>query len=240
MQKIWDATNGHEYEITSSSAVCQKAIQRLANSWRNVIGSIGISCVQSFCDSQDLLRDSDSGHQEFASFYLEDLCFLYEDTDDEDKTKWKGLFRSPFILQTFAAHLGLSKVPRRFPTSMDPIHQLLYLSVERALTLIETGIVTTKTPRAARGFSDAIWGKATWNYTKSAHSLTKAKFDVIIKEARVFMKPTRTWTKMAKAGSSREVIDVDDYDIRACLVANSDSDSLVGGLSDSSEARPQP
>jgi len=24
MQKIWDATNGHEYKITASSAVCQK------------------------------------------------------------------------------------------------------------------------------------------------------------------------------------------------------------------------
>ncbi|KAH9014123.1 hypothetical protein EDB84DRAFT_1443962 [Lactarius hengduanensis] len=271
MQKIWDATNGHEYEITSSSAVCQKAIQRLADSWRNVVGSIGISCVQSFCDSQDLLRDSDSGRQEFASFYLEDLRFLYEDTDDEDKTKWKGLFRSPFILQTFAAHLGAIESSQKVPDLHGPNTPtplpigalgLAAAAVERALTLIKTGIVTTKTPRAARGktltlpktlnystgkdstrqtgFSDAIWGKATRNYTKSARSLTKAKFDVIIKEARVFMKPTQTRTKMAKAGSSREVIDVDDYDIRACLVANSDSDSLVGGLSDSSEARPQP
>ncbi|KAH9010535.1 hypothetical protein EDB85DRAFT_1879905, partial [Lactarius pseudohatsudake] len=83
---------------------------------------------------------------------------------------------------------------------------------------------TGKDSTRQTGFSDAIWGKATRNYTKSARSLTKAKFDVIIKEARVFMKPTRTRTKMAKAGSSREVIDVDDYDIRACLVANSDSD----------------
>ncbi|KAH9166464.1 hypothetical protein EDB89DRAFT_1910690 [Lactarius sanguifluus] len=253
MQKIWDATNGHEYEITSSSAVCQKAIQRLADSWRNVIGSLGISCVQSFCDSQDLLRDSDSERQIFASFYLEDLRFLYEDTDDEDKTKWKGLFRSPFILQTFAAHLGAIESSQKVPDLHGPNTPtplpigalgLAAAAVERALTLIETGMVTTKTPRAARGktltlpktlnystgkdstrqtgFSDAIWGKATRNYTKSARSLTKAKFDVIIKEARVFMKPTRTRT--AKAGSSREVIDVDDYDIRACLVANSDSD----------------
>ncbi|KAH9027217.1 hypothetical protein EDB85DRAFT_1893035 [Lactarius pseudohatsudake] len=255
MQKIWDATNGHEYEITSSSAVCQKAIQRLANSWRNVVGSIGISCVQSFCDSQDLLWDSDSGCQEFASFYLKDLRFLYEDTDDEDKTKWKGLFSSPFILQTFAAHLGAIESSQKVPDLHGPNTPtplpigalgLAAAAVERALTLIETGIVTTKTPRVARGktltlpktlnystgkdstrqmgFSDAIWGKATRNYTKSARSLTKAKFDVIIKEARVFMKPTWTQTKMAKAGSSREVIDVDDYDIRVCLVANSNSD----------------
>ncbi|KAH9023765.1 hypothetical protein EDB85DRAFT_1894623 [Lactarius pseudohatsudake] len=255
MQKIWDATNGHEYEITSSSAVCQKAIQRLADSWRNVIGSIGISSVQTFCDSQDLLRDSDSERQKFASYYLEDLRFLYEDTDHEDKKKWKGLFRSPFILQTFAAHLGAIEGSQKVPDLHEPNAPtplpigalgLAAAAVERALTLIETGTVTTKTPRAARGktltlpktlnyatgkdstrqtgFSDATWGKATRNYTKSARSLAKAKFDVIIKEAQVFMKPTRTRTKMAKAGSSGEVIDVDDYDIRACLVANSDSD----------------
>ncbi|KAH9010534.1 hypothetical protein EDB85DRAFT_2161179 [Lactarius pseudohatsudake] len=129
MQKIWDATNGHEYEITSSSAVCQKfeyvlqAIQRLADSWRNVIQG-----------------------QEFASFYLEDLRFLYEDTDDEDKTKWKGLFRSPFILQTFAAHLGAIESSQKVPDLHGPNTPtplpigalgLAAAAVERALTLIK-------------------------------------------------------------------------------------------------------
>ncbi|KAH9000052.1 hypothetical protein EDB92DRAFT_1939740 [Lactarius akahatsu] len=195
-------------------------------------------------DLEDLLWDSDSEHRKFASFHLEDFRFLYEYTDHEDKKKWKGLFRSPFILQTFAAHLeaieGSQKVPNLHgPNTPIPLPigglGMAAAAVERALTLIVTGMVTVKTPHAARGktltlpktlnystgkdstrqtgFSDATWGKVTRNYTKSARLLTKAKFDVIIKEAQVFMKPTWTRTKMAKAGSSREVIDVDDYDI---------------------------
>lgn len=84
-----------------------------------------------FCDSQDDLRNSDEERMEFAKYYLKDLRFLYTDTDDDDKKvrdlntivvyisndsqHWKGVFRGPFILQTFAAHLsalnGSVKVP---------------------------------------------------------------------------------------------------------------------------------
>jgi hypothetical protein len=109
--------------------------------------------------------------------------------------------------------------------------------VERALTLIETGTLTIEAARAARGktiilpkilnassgkdstrhtgFSDASWGRATRNYVVSARSLTKAKFDIIIKEAQEFMKSTRSRNKTSDA---IEVIDVDELDERACLV----------------------
>jgi hypothetical protein len=67
-----------------------QTVQRLADSWRNQAGSTGVSTVQSFCDSQELLRDSDLERQEFASYLLEDLRFLYKDSSRDDKTVCKS------------------------------------------------------------------------------------------------------------------------------------------------------
>jgi hypothetical protein len=106
--------------------------------------------------------------------------------------------------------------------------------------LVATGTLTIEMVRAARGktvnlpktmnfstgkesmrqtgFSDASWGKVTRNFAKSARSLSTAKFDIIIKEAEVFMRPVRGCkTKV-------EIIDVDEDDERACLVDNSDDE----------------
>ena len=106
MQKIWDATCDHEYNIMSSTPVFQKVcdtfgfrkilififqtVQRCADSWRNVVGSTGITGLLAFFDSQYFLRDSDEEHQEFAKYYLKDLCFLYKDSDSEDKKVCKS------------------------------------------------------------------------------------------------------------------------------------------------------
>jgi hypothetical protein len=97
-------------------------VQWVTDSWCNVIGSAGIAILLVFCDSQDDLHNSDEEHVEFAKYYLKDLCFLYTDTDHDDKKvcnpntivvhisndsqQWKGVFCGPFILQTFAAHLS--------------------------------------------------------------------------------------------------------------------------------------
>ena len=106
MPKIWDATCDHEYNIMSSTPVFQKVcdtfgfrkilififqtVQRCADSWRNVVGSTGITGLLAFFDSQDSLRDSDEERQEFAKYYLKDLRFLYKDSDSEDKKVCKS------------------------------------------------------------------------------------------------------------------------------------------------------
>jgi hypothetical protein len=61
-----------------------QTVQRLADSWRNVIGSTGISTMLSFCDSQALLRDSDSERQKFATHELVGYRFMYKDTRHEN------------------------------------------------------------------------------------------------------------------------------------------------------------
>jgi len=55
------------------------------DSWHNIIGSAGIAILLAFCDMQEDLRDSDEERIEFAKYYLEDLCFLYVNTDHDDK-----------------------------------------------------------------------------------------------------------------------------------------------------------
>jgi hypothetical protein len=38
-----------------------------------------------FCDTQESLCDSDEERVEFAKYYLEDLCFLYQASEHDDK-----------------------------------------------------------------------------------------------------------------------------------------------------------
>lgn len=73
------------------------------------------------------------------------------------------------------------------------------------------------------GFSDVSWGKATRGYARSASSLAIAKFDVIIQDAKEFLKPLRSRNKTTDA-TTREIIDIDDDDDdeRGHLVDNSD------------------
>lgn len=112
--------------------------------------------------------------------------------------------------------------------------------MERALTLVATGTLTISLIRASKGktiplpktinlssgkestrqtgFSDTAWGKETRSYAKSARSLPTAKFDIIIKEAREFMKPVRS-----RGNVSTEPIVIDDDDNeRANLIDLSD------------------
>jgi hypothetical protein len=99
-------------------------VQRLLDSWRNVIASTGISVVLAFCDSQPDLIDSDEQRVQFATQYLDRCRFIYRDCDSDDEKvcyqlimlvtlnasddsqKWRGAFRGPFVIKTFAAHLS--------------------------------------------------------------------------------------------------------------------------------------
>jgi len=165
MQKIWGATSDHEYEIMTSTPVYQKVcdrfgsrtvliyifqtVQRCADSWRNGVGSTGITSLLSFFDSQEYLLDSDEERQEFAKYYLEDLHFLYKDSDREDKKVRKsgcypvhvsdnemilyrngrGFFAAPWLSRRLLHTSLLPKVLKRFLASTILINQLLQLSV---------------------------------------------------------------------------------------------------------------
>jgi len=162
MQKIWDAISGHEYEIMTPMAVYQKVcdhsssrtilisifqtVQHLADSWRNVIGSTGIAIILAFFDSQENLQDSDHECQEFTTYYLEDLHFLYRNSSHDNKKvhnyichsmssnntilrNGRGSFAAPSSYRPLQHTLWLSKVLRRFLASMILMRQLPQLLV---------------------------------------------------------------------------------------------------------------
>ena len=125
----------------------------------------------------------------------------------------------------------------------------------RALSLVASGTLTVAVARAARGrtiilprslnhstgkistrltgFNGATWGKASQNYAMLARKLSKTELNVIIKEAGVFVKPTRAelndiieearmFVKSKRACDSTNAVET--IDERACLVDDSDSD----------------
>ena len=79
----------------------------------------------------------------------------------------------------------------------------------KAVTLPQTlNLATGKESMCQTGFSNAIWGKVTCSYAKSASSFTNTKFGAIVKDAWPFvnLKSTRSKTE------AKEVIEIDDND----------------------------
>ncbi|KAF8268670.1 hypothetical protein EI94DRAFT_1800187 [Lactarius quietus] len=243
MQKIWDVTSSFKYKIETSSAY----IKKLFNAAR--------TCAQ--------FQNSDKEHQSFAKGYLEDLCFLYKDSKHEDKKKWKGLFRSPLVIQTFAVHLtateGAQVVPNlhgpqleQTPTATGGLG-LATVSVERALTLVARGILMIAIARAARG--KTVTFPRTLNVSTSKDSMCQTGFS-----DAAWGKASRSYAKSARALSIAKfgaIVDsawvymkpsrffnksdtvptetiVNENDERACLINNSGSD--VNSDSGSDEA----
>ncbi|KAF8479865.1 hypothetical protein JB92DRAFT_2837755 [Gautieria morchelliformis] len=201
MQQIWDATNSHEYEITSSTAVYQKTIQRLADSWRNVIGSTAIAILLAFLTRKSTYKIQMKNAKNSASITSTDFAFCMRTLImPKMQSKWRGLFRNPFVLQTFAAHLtaieGCKAIPGLHDDAKlaDAATGALGLSaaaVERALTLVVTGTLTTATARAAKGKMRCILGLCFRAFAKSARGLNDDKFSHLMNDAQAFVKPTR-------------------------------------------------
>ena len=118
--------------------------------------------------------------------------------------------------------------------------------MERALTLVATGTLTVEMAHASKGkniplprtvnlttgkdsmrltgFSHASWGKPTRAYTTSATSLKDTKFELILQDAKEFLKPIRSRNKTTDAMDIIN-IDDDDDDERAHLIDNSGDES---------------
>jgi hypothetical protein len=99
---------------------------------------------------------------------------------------------------------------------------MVHAAKDKTVNLPKTmNLTTRKESMRKTGFSDVAWGKATRNYAKSLCSLSTAKFHVIIKEAKEFIKLIYG----RKTTQAMEIIDVDEDDEQACLVDNSGDES---------------
>ncbi|KAF8267176.1 hypothetical protein EI94DRAFT_1802114 [Lactarius quietus] len=254
MQKIWDATSSFKYKIETSSAVYQKTIQHCVDSWQNVIGSTGIVVLLAFFDSQVQFQNSDEECQSFTKDYLEDLHFLYKDSKHEDKKKWKGLFHSPLVIQTFAAHLtateGAQVVPNLHGPQLEQTPMatgslgLATVSVERALTLVARGILMITIARVARGktvtFPHTLnispskdstrqtgFSDAAWG--KASQSYAKSARALSIAKFGVIIDSTWVYMKPSHFFNKSDTVPtetvVNEDDECACLIDNSGLDA---------------
>ena len=94
-------------------------------------------------------------------------------------------------------------------------------SKRKAVTLPWTlNLTIGKESMRQTGFSDAIWGKVTHSYAKSASSFTNTKFGAIVQDAWPFINPKSTRSKT----EAKEVIRIDDDDEQENLVDNSNDE----------------
>lgn len=187
--------------------------------------------------------------------------------------KFKGTLRGLLVLQTLGAHFnavaGAQKLqgvddPERpvgkpigalglaaaaVSTSLSYITLLTYsvLQAERALTLVQTGVISMHSIAIANGkcptlpktvntttgkestisvaFNDDGWGKATRAFTKSAARVLQSvhQFEKIERSAKEFSK-TNPRVLESSAGDAPEDMLEDDDDERANLVNNGSGD----------------
>ncbi|KAM6497209.1 hypothetical protein JOM56_007682 [Amanita muscaria] len=177
---------------------------------------------------------------------------LYKDSDHDDKKKWKGLFRNPFVVRTFAAHLGAIegsvKVPglhdldKRTPAMVGGLG-LAAASVERALTLVANEILTIQVARASKGKPISI--PRTANLSSGKESMRQTGFSEVAwgKATRGYAKSAASLTKLkfdfivqdaeesmkpirARNKTTATISIDDDDDERAHLVDNSDESDV--------------
>ena len=62
-----------------------QVLQWLADSWCSSIGSVALSIIIAFFESQDDLKDSDENRAKFAEYALDKLQFCYKKADGDDE-----------------------------------------------------------------------------------------------------------------------------------------------------------
>ena len=60
-------------------------MQRIVDSWCSLIGLTAIMVLIAFFALQPDMFDTDEDRQEWAEWYLRDLCFAYKDVDGDDR-----------------------------------------------------------------------------------------------------------------------------------------------------------
>ncbi|KAG2124201.1 hypothetical protein DEU56DRAFT_923601 [Suillus clintonianus] len=207
MQEIWNYIyrGKIQHEISRSGAVLKVAKQRLME-W--------------------LWRDADfldpAAREDFSRAMLKHNRFIFRDNSGLVPKDWTGMWRSPFVLQTFASHLnftfGRVEVPDLDTESISAraAFALAVTAVYRTLQLIIDGNLTFEviqesrskrkgaktdggdiwTPIIAKGeqfaFSKPIWGHMTIKLMGPIVALSDDAFASIIAEAQQYAKHAKS------------------------------------------------
>ncbi|KAG2126446.1 hypothetical protein BD769DRAFT_1668457 [Suillus cothurnatus] len=145
MQEIWDHIyQGRiQHEISQSGTVMKVAKQHLME-WRGGFGVTACSILTAFF-AQDADFLDHVTHVDFSKSMLKQNQFIFRDNSGLIPKNWMGMWRSPFVLQTFASHLNFTFGYIEIPTldTKNPSAQAAFaLTVYCTLQLVVNGNMT--------------------------------------------------------------------------------------------------
>ncbi|KAF8451036.1 hypothetical protein L210DRAFT_3640033 [Boletus edulis BED1] len=204
------------HTIISTGAALSPATQRIAE-WRGGFASASIVMIHSLINSNEAFN-SPERQCELANFWLEGNWFLFEDVTGDSSKDYKGMWKSHFVLQMFAAHMhfiqGAMDIPietglkagRGYPKAAlslasVAVKRTFVLFQDKALTF-EIIPPTGKGKRKATGskkwkanisgemFKKDFWGHKTVRYMQSIEKIPPKVWDDIIKTSLQLVKDT--------------------------------------------------
>ncbi|OBZ67131.1 hypothetical protein A0H81_12922 [Grifola frondosa] len=236
LHTVWEVIFKNRYsDPVDMEQVAAKVTQKLSE-WRFQCGQMALNLYDTFFNQFEQY-DSPEERAKFAKKMLAGGLFTYEVQEPEIK----GLFRTPFILQTFALHLtaieGAVHIPGLYANDAVPrpngAFALAVTAVERALRLYKADHVISepgKVPKVKEvfngktgnkssnpnQFSGDNWAVKTRGWAKSVAKLSDAKMANIIESTRPLNEAATT--AGGKVGGS------DDEDFDRANMVDPDSD----------------
>ncbi|KAI6003077.1 hypothetical protein EDD15DRAFT_2192468 [Pisolithus albus] len=221
LQVIWDTVyNGKiEHTVTISGPVFHIAKQSL-NNWRGGFAAAAMAVITTLFANDTNFEDPEQ-RVAFAKAMLKRNRFLFSQNRGTDNKTWSGLWRAPFVLQTFAHHFnyiqGRMEVPALNGELAGPRTALALAcaAVCRTLTLVAENHITFKSsnsttvwtaiiPKGSQyEFNDTIWGAATRRYLEPIKGLSDENFALVVDDAQKYVK---------KGTATSSTVDLGDED----------------------------
>ncbi|KIJ06885.1 hypothetical protein PAXINDRAFT_19912, partial [Paxillus involutus ATCC 200175] len=106
LQLIWDEVykNSIKHTVVVGGPVYYVAKQNL-RIWRTGFAAAAVTVITAFFAHDSDFKDAEQ-RTEFSAAMLKKNRFLFEQNCGLDKKTWSGMWRSPFVLQTFAHHFN--------------------------------------------------------------------------------------------------------------------------------------
>ncbi|KAF9218582.1 hypothetical protein BS17DRAFT_883361 [Gyrodon lividus] len=247
LQLLWDVIYKHKVPVSvqSDDPIHTIATQRIVE-WRGGFASANISMIYSLINSNERFN-SPEGQSELANFWLEGNCFVFEDVTGDSMKDYKGMWKSPLILQTFAVHMhfiqGAMDIPIDTGLKGNKYNHpkaalsLAGAAVKRTLILLRDNALTFEViPPSGKGkkratgnekwkvnitgemFKKDFWGHETICFMQSIKGIPPKVWDEIIDATLQFVKET-----MQKPGHG---VSSDDEDNTRAL-RNDDGDEFT-------------
>ncbi|KAI5985969.1 hypothetical protein EDD15DRAFT_2373661 [Pisolithus albus] len=225
LQEIWDIVYRDKvvHTVVIGGPVYSLAKQGLSN-WCARFAAAAIAVITTFF-AHDVDFEDLTPRMEFANAMLKKNRFLFGQNRGTDNKMWMGLWRAPFILQTFAHHFNFTQGHADISTIYNDFSgprtalALASATVCRTLSLITEGHMSFKTtqpgdvwtavlPKGGQfEFGEAVWGTMTRCYLEPIKELSDEQFGLIVEDTQKFVKKVT-----APTASALESVGEDEFD----------------------------